>query len=390
MVVSVGIDPGTRSFDVAAVEKGRLVAARSIPTERLARGEHEGLVAFVRELDPDIVLGPSGYGTPLVCNEDIRDPRTFAERILLLSGYGESVPAVGASLGWGVYVGLLRAVEALWKSGLKACYAPGVIHLPTVPSHRKLNRIDMGTTDKLASTFYIVYNEGVRTGLENFHALVIELGYGYNAVVKVEAGRVTDGHGGTVVSNAFLSIGGLDAEVAAILGTWSREHNFTGGVATVCGTVDEREALEGSSEACGVAIRSMLEWTAKSAYALMLGKSHYAVYLTGRLSRSKVVVAGLEAMGLRASVHERPIGVKESAVGMALIGEALVDPGSAARRVLEWMRLDEACGGTFDWVAHPAFRGIRRAFHEAVRGSLAESAWPRFFCAEDSLVRALL
>jgi predicted butyrate kinase (DUF1464 family) len=378
LVVTVGIDPGTRSFDVVVLSDGEVVEARSYSSATIAEEGYESILELIKKHKPDIVVGPSGYGTPIVCNEDIVNPRLFVEKILLLSGYaGESLH--GDVHGGEVYVGMVKLVDALWKSGINTCYMPGVIHLTTVPSYRKINKIDMGTVDKLASAFYVLYRLGEETNYNEINMVLAELGYGYNAVLLIEKGRITDGHGGTVVSNSLLSIGGLDAEIPAILGWWSRELNFSGGVLSACEATEPEEVLSRREEKCRNAFQAMIYSLAKNIYVLNR-ESVKQVYLTGRLSRIREVREYLEAEGVKVQTLPLGLGVKEAAVGYSLLGDGLV--GGKSKLLFNHMRIREACGGTLDWVIHPAFDGPKRKFHEAVRESLCREAWERFSCGD--------
>ncbi|MEM4618809.1 MAG: DUF1464 family protein, partial [Desulfurococcaceae archaeon] len=85
MVRAMGIDPGTGSFDIVVVEKNNVVWERSVPTSVLIK--NPGIILdFIREAGfVDIIIGPSGYGTPIVCNNDIIDPVVFASEVLLLT-----------------------------------------------------------------------------------------------------------------------------------------------------------------------------------------------------------------------------------------------------------------------------------------------------------------
>lgn len=384
MVVTIGIDPGTRSFDVVVLSDGHLVEAGSYPSSRIAREGYEGILELVRKHRPDIVIGPSGYGTPIVCNEDIVNPRVFAEKILLLTGY------TGGSLqeeihGGEVYIGVVKLVEALWKSGINTCYMPGVIHLPTVPLYKKLNKIDMGTVDKLAAAFYVLYWLGEKTSYNDINIIIGELGYGYNAVLLVENGRITDGHGGTIVSTSLLSIGGLDAEIPAILGWWSRELNFAGGVISACEAMELEEIISSIDERCKNAFLAMMNSLAKNIFALR-GKTDKQVFLTGRLSRFKIIREYLEAEGIKTQTVPMSLGVKEAAIGYSLLGDGLM--GGKASVLFSHMKIKESCGGTLDWVIHPAFHKPRKIFDEAVKESLRKEAWSKFNC-DDSHVGSL-
>jgi len=376
LVRAAGIDPGTGTFDLVVVEGGRVLHASSYPAEYVSSGGHAELVREVESYQPDVVIGPSGYGTPVVCSEEIANPRLFAERVLLLSGYHPEGSREFSARGGEVYVGVLRLVEELWKSSLNACYMPGVIHLRTVAPFKKLNRIDMGTVDKLAAAFYVAWALSKTEELSDINVIVAELGYGYNAALSLESARIVDGHGGTVVSNSLLSIGGLDAEIPSMLGRWSRALNYAGGVLSMCGASGIDEALSRGGE-CETALDSMVYSLVKTIYALKMG-SDKRVFLTGRLSRVRKVVEKISAYGIRPEVVEGEASVKEAAVGYALLGEGLM--GGASAGLFSHMGIAEACGGTVDWVRHPEFAAVRRAFHEAVRESVKRASWYKFSC----------
>src|SRR6266704_2049364 len=89
----IGIDPGTVSIDLCGLDDGQLFLDRSFPT-------------------------------------------------------AVALAAPGASGGIG---GLAALVRALARSTLPVVLTPGVLHLPTVPEHRKVNRVDMGTAEKVCA-----------------------------------------------------------------------------------------------------------------------------------------------------------------------------------------------------------------------------------------------
>jgi len=206
----LGVDPGTRSFDVALVEGGRVVAEVSLGTEEVAR-DPAALLRAVEELDPDYMVGPSGYGVPVTRGYGVLDPRRFAVEVLLLS-IEEQIEEGSRSgeLGVWVYEALARVVDHLVsKLGSRAVFIPAVVHLRTVPWYRKLKRVDIGTADKLAAAALAVHTYSYREGVDysDVNVVVAEVGYGYSATLAVDGGRVVDGIGGTVASAGTLTAG---------------------------------------------------------------------------------------------------------------------------------------------------------------------------------------
>ena len=55
-------------------------------------------------------------------------------------------------------------VRAVADAGLPLVLLPGVIHLDTVPAHRKVNRIDLGTADKLCAAALGIVDQASRLG----------------------------------------------------------------------------------------------------------------------------------------------------------------------------------------------------------------------------------
>jgi predicted butyrate kinase (DUF1464 family) len=68
-----GVDAGTFSFDLCALDDGDVVLERSFATGDLG-ADPAPLVAALIEHGPfDLVLGPAGYGLPLVPVERVGD-----------------------------------------------------------------------------------------------------------------------------------------------------------------------------------------------------------------------------------------------------------------------------------------------------------------------------
>jgi predicted butyrate kinase (DUF1464 family) len=376
---ALGVDPGTRSFDIVVVEGDRVVFEESIPTSEVARDPSTLIKAVERAGPVDIIAGPSGYGTPIVCNEDIVDPRRFALEVLLLTA--EEQIREGLRRGHPgilVYKALADIVVELWRRRLPTCYIPGVIHLPTVPWHRKLNRIDMGTADKMAVTALAVYDFSRRhsVGYDEAGFILVEMGYGYNAAIAVKGGRIVDGIGGTLLSPGFLTIGAIDAEVAVAGGCWERSDVFDGGLSRLCGTLEPEDLL---TPRCRDALEAMIEGVEKAVRALTHAVKPREIIVSGRLSRIEGIyemvrerlerIAPVAKLGFLEGAQK----AKEAGQGYALVGEGLA--GGRMAGLVRHMGITGAYGTSLDWIVHPrlekAKRRLRRTYFETVAPSRA-------------------
>src|SRR5437867_9080912 len=254
----IGIDPGTVSIDLCGLDDGRLFLDRSWPTAE-ALADPARFVAELEAAGPlDVVAGPSGYGLPLTrvqaaTEEDLR--------LAFLAAPGET----------GGIGGLRGLVRALARSALPVVLTPGVVHLPTVPAYRKVNRVDMGTADKVCAVALAVVDQARRLGcpLSATAFVLVELGGAFTAAVAVAGGRIVDGAGGSAGALGLRGAGALDGEVAFLAGSVSKDMLFRGGVATVAGWEEgtdpvERLAHPGTARE-RVASEALIEGTVKTA-----------------------------------------------------------------------------------------------------------------------------
>lgn len=320
-----GTDPGTASLDVLVLHDGQVADQVRFAAADLAADP----VAPVRWLEArgpvDLVAAPSGYGLPLVPARELSDEQ---RRLLTLTRYDDAT-ARGVA-------GFSRLIDAFCASSLPALFLPGVIHLPTVPRHRKRNRIDLGTADKLC-----VAALAVALGGEAASFCLVELGSAFTACLLVSEGAIVDGLGGTCGPPGWGSSGGWDGEAAYLLGPLSKDDLFRGGVSELA------EELRGEVLAEGVvrAVAGLLAVTDVS-----------RIVLSGRLLETRPAEAqAVEAALARLRPVER-LGrlpgawVKHAAQGSALLADGLLFPGSPLVRRL---RLTEAAGRVLDGLPQP-------------------------------------
>lgn len=319
---SLGTDPGTMSFDFCLLaEDGSVLDENSIPsTEIMARPLL--LVDAVRELRADIVVGPSGYGVP-TCT--LRE----ADEVVL----GQLLPADEGEVA--VNEGIRSALRLLREEGMPVVFTPGVIHLPTVPAHRKLNRFDMGTADKLAVTF-LALAERVRHHRRGARAetfIVLEIGFGFTAAVAVVEGRVVDGIGGSMSFGGCHSSGFVDAELAYRRGQVPYMDLFRYGAAELAGDVPV-EAWPAGGEAAAALVERALQTTC--ALLPIVGPA-CSVVLSGRLLDvgwvREAVELGLAPFAATEPIVRRARRAKAAAEGSARLGLALLGGPEAALAV---------------------------------------------------------
>lgn len=325
----IGIDPGTVSIDVCGLDDGVLFVDRAMPTAD-ALADPSALIGLLDAAGPlDLVAGPSGYGLPLTRARDLTDAEL---RLAYLAADNED----------GGIGGLRSLMRALAACPLPVVLTPGVIHLPSVPAYRKVNRVDLGTADKVCAAALAIHDQARRRGWSERQTsfILLELGGAFTAAVAVEAGRIVDGVGGTSGPIGARASGALDGEVAFLAGTVSKRLLFAGGVATIGETPDAWKAfVEGAVKAAAALAVSVPAATE----VIVSGRHASTAFVRDELANRLARVLPNAKMHLLegfASV------AKQGAQGAALVADGLAGGASAA--LVETMRLREASGTVLD------------------------------------------
>jgi predicted butyrate kinase (DUF1464 family) len=341
----IGIDPGTLSLDLCGLDDTGLFLDRSLPTaDALADGS--ALVAFLEGFAPlDLVAGPSGYGLPLV---SARDATESDLRLACLAPEGE-----GGGIG-----GLRTLMRALARSTVPVVFTPGVVHLQTVPGHRKVNRVDMGTADKLCAAALAIHDEAARHGRRerDVSLILLELGGAFTAAIGVEGGAIVDGIGGSSGPIGLRAAGALDGEVAFLAGSIHKATLFRGGVHTIAGGAGDPAAIVGApaGERERLASEAYLEGAVKAVAALRVAVPRpQAVILSGRLARARRIRDELShrLRSVAGDVPVRELSGFASVAGQAAQGAALLAHGLAGGRsaaLVEALGLRTARGSVLD------------------------------------------
>jgi predicted butyrate kinase (DUF1464 family) len=329
----VGIDPGTVSLDLCGLADGRLFLDASWPTAQ-AIGEPRGLIESILASGPvDLVVGPSGYGLPVspvahVSDDDLR--LAFLSR----PGDGGGIEGIG------------RLTRRLADAGLPMTFIPGVVLLDTVPRHRKLNRVDMGTADKVSAAALAIQEQSERLGRSYgaVSVILVELGGAFTAGVAVHRGQIADGVGGSSGPLGWRAPGAWDGETAFLAGDVSKASLFQGGVETIL----EREpdgrdmAVEAYVEGTAKMVTQLLRSAPEADEILLSGRHASDVEIVERIRRALADVGRVRLLPGFATV------AKQGAQGAALIADGLA--GGAHRALVDHMRLRDAGGTVLDYL----------------------------------------
>jgi predicted butyrate kinase (DUF1464 family) len=290
------------------------------------------------------VLGPAGYGLPLVPAAEVGE-RELALMVVKRAADAEARAGIA---------GMRSIVRALLAAGVPLVFGPGAMHLPTVPDHRKWNRVDLGTADKVASAALGIVDQAERLGIpyEETRFVLLELGGGFSAALAVDGGQIVDGLGGSAGPIGARACGALDAEAAYLIGgALSKRTVFSGGALDPGGDLD--------LGAAGALRRLREDPRARDGWiALEEGAAKAALALTASVPAPReVLVAGrlASAPGLLDALAERLASVapvrpvlaaKTAARGAALLADGLA--GGSYAPLVDRLRLREARGGVLD------------------------------------------
>jgi predicted butyrate kinase (DUF1464 family) len=337
-----GVDPGTVSFDLCVLQDGCPVLERVFDSGSVADDPAPLLDELRRHGPYDLVYGPSGYGLPLVAAADVDEP-ALAQMVLVRPAERGGEGGIG---------GMRSLLGSLARSGLPVVFGPGVIHLPTVPRHRKFNRIDLGTADKVCAAAWAIADQGERLTLQpgDTSFVMLELGGAFTAAIAVADGRIVDGVGGSSGPIGVRAPGALDGELAYLLAPdLGKRALFSGGALnpTGAGTPDLEGAWRSPAHADGRT--ALLEGAVKAVRALqMSAPDAREVVVSGRMALMPGLVEALSRMldGVAPVIAVAAGKASAAARGGALLADGLA--GGDGEQLVRTLRLREASGSVLD------------------------------------------
>ena len=340
-----GIDPGTVSFDLCVLQDGETVVEQVFETGSLSEDSGPLLDALARHGPYDLIYGPSGYGLPLVAAANVGEPE-LAEMVLVRPDESRAEAGVG---------GMRSLLRGLAGSGLPVVFGPGVIHLRTVPRHRKYNRVDMGTADKVCAAACAIVDQSARRAIpvDQTSMVLLELGGAFTAALAIDGGRIVDGMGGSAGPLGVRAAGALDGEVAYLLGPALRKNTlYSGGALDPDGTlgIADLGALW-DSPACAEGWAALLEASEKAVRMLTVSvPAPHEIVISGRLARLPALIASLASSlsAIAPVIALVPGRASAAARGGALLADALAGGGNAA--LADALKLREACGTVLDYL----------------------------------------
>lgn len=340
---AIGIDPGTGSFDFFGKDDDQVILDLSIPSADVAARPEVILDTVMREMPLDIIIGPSGYGLPLVKISEAGDDDL---NLMLPVEYGDV----------SVNDGIKRVFHLMKHEGLPVWITPGVIHLPTVPDYRKTNKMDMGTADKVCCAALAIRDQSERLSILSGETsfILLEVGYGFTAVLGISNGQIVDGIGGTEGGPGFLCPGGMDAELAIRFGKKPQSVLFTGGARDAGGDNElTPEAMAAAPDRHADSWLMLIEGIAKDVAQMKISVPEpREILISGRLARIPGIARELEARlsrhaPVRAVSREAKVA-KEAAEGAYILGEGL--RGGRYRGIAEGLRISHSHGTMYDYI----------------------------------------
>jgi predicted butyrate kinase (DUF1464 family) len=351
----LGIDPGSKSWDFLGIKGDNIILDISLPTKDLMR-EPIKVLNIIESLNQretiDLFTAPSGFGLPL------KKVKELTERDLFLTLLKFKAEEKNKLVGLGEILRLLKNID------ISGVIVPGVKHLSTVPEYYKINKIDMGTADKLCTSV-----TGIKDQCEKFslppsetNFIMVEIGYGFTAVLAIENGQIVDGIGGSNIMG-FRACGSLDGELAYLIKHIEKKNIYKGGVAYISGYSDlslkEITILAEKDQQTKKAFKAYLSSVKKAVFGisssfsaknkikeiLLAGRGAEIPYLKEKVIKSLSDVAPVRLMNSYSQIAKR------AAQGAAFIANGLL--GGKYSPIIENMKIKESSGSILDDIYIP-------------------------------------
>ncbi|MFX0070880.1 MAG: DUF1464 family protein [Candidatus Hermodarchaeota archaeon] len=348
----LGVDPGSKSWDFFGLEDNKIILDTSLPTKELINEPQKAITIIKSVENIDLMVAPSGFGLPLKKVKDLTEKDIFFTLLKFEQKDKDKLIGLGE---------ILRRIKSNNISGV---IVPGVKHLPTVPRYRKINKIDMGTADKLCTAV-----TGIRDQMEKFKAIpentnfiMVEIGYGFTAVLAIENGQIIDGIGGSNIMG-FRACGSLDGELAYLIKHIQKKNIYKGGVASIAGysdlSLNEIALLADKDDQIKMALDAYLSSVKKAVFGitssfssrekimeiLLAGRGTELKYLRERIINDLKDIAPVRLMNSYSQIAKR------AAQGAAMIANGLL--GGQYEPIINNLKLKEATGSILDDIFIP-------------------------------------
>lgn len=334
----VGIDPGTKGFSLLGLDEDKIFLDEMLETVEVIEDMSKLITLIEHSLPVDAIIGPSGYGLPV---SHIKDTKESDLDLMLPSK--SNVPVNEAIKSFYYYAR---------DQGLPLYFTPGVIHLPTVPRYRKLNRMDMGTADKLCCAALALEQFSCRhkVNYSDCSLIFLEVGYGFTAAIGIEKGKVVDAVGGTSGFPGFLSPGAIDSELAIRIDKQPQDVLFTGGAQSlISSSVDFLQDLKNYPDAWN----TLIEGAVKDIAIVKATTYTDEIIISGRLTRipdiKEELCNRLSSYGRVETLNKSGKKASEAAEGAVIIGIGLL--GGRYKGLVESLELNKALGTMYDYIA---------------------------------------
>ncbi|MFX1385579.1 MAG: DUF1464 family protein [Promethearchaeota archaeon] len=348
----LGIDPGSKSWDFFGLEDNKVILDTSLLTKELINDPQKAITIIKTVKDIDLMVAPSGFGLPLKDVHELTEQDIFFT--LLKFDQKEKNKLVGLGE-------VLRLIKAQKIPGI---IVPGVKHLPTVPKYRKINKIDMGTADKICTAVTGIRDqmERFKVAAEDTNFIMVEIGYGFTAVLAIENGQIIDGIGGSNIMG-FRACGALDGELAYLIKNIHKKNIYKGGVAYISGYSDlslkEITLLAEKDEQTKLALKAYLSSVKKAVFGisssfsskdkikevLLAGRGASLTYFREKMIRGLNDVAPVRIMASFSQIAKR------AAQGAAFIANGIL--GGNFEPIINNLKIKEATGSILDDIFIP-------------------------------------
>ncbi len=191
---------------------------------------------------------------------------------------------------------------------------------------------------------------------------MVEIGYGFTAVLAIENGQIIDGIGGSNIMG-FRACGSLDGELAYLIKTIQKKNIYKGGVAYISGysnlSLKEITLLAKKDNQTKLALKAYLSSVKKAVFGisssftskdkikevLLAGRGSDLVYFREKMIRGLKDVAPVRTMKSFSQISKR------AAQGAAFIANGIL--GGRFEPIIDNLKIKEATGSILDDIFIP-------------------------------------